>query len=50
VRLFNKETGADGEPYHKETSAPVCTELGPGKPHLFDWIRKYSGDKPKTEL
>lgn len=44
VRIFNKETGIMGAPYSKVTGDATCTELGPGKPHLQNWIRKYAGD------
>lgn len=41
VRKFNKATGLDGEAYKKHTSDAMCTELGPGKPHLHDYIRSH---------
>ena len=38
VRYFNKATGYGGAPYAKRTSDPMCTELGPGKPYLQEYI------------
>lgn len=46
IRYFNKETGYDGGEYKKVTSEAMCTELGPGKPHLEDMILGYG----KTSL
>lgn len=41
MRIFNKDTGKDGIPYKKVTSEAMCTELGPGKPHLHDLVKQY---------
>lgn len=41
VRIFNKDTGRDGAPYEKVTGDAMCTELGPGKPHLQNLVKKY---------
>jgi hypothetical protein len=38
VRYFNKATGYDGSPYQKKTSDPMCTELGPGKDYLSQFV------------
>jgi len=38
IRYFNKETGYEGADYKKVTSEAMCTELGPGKPHLMNYI------------
>lgn len=46
IRYFNKETGYEGGEYKKVTSEAMCTELGPGKPHLTDYILQYG----KTSL
>lgn len=43
VRHFNKETGYDGLSYVKKTTDAMCTELGPGKPYLAEYIREVSG-------
>lgn len=51
VRYFNKGTGYDGAAYKKVTKDPMCTELGPGKPHLQNYIEKSGNTKMgKTEL
>lgn len=47
VRYFNKETGPEGKQYEKKTSDAMCTELGPGKPHLADLVKSFMG---KSEL
>lgn len=49
VRYFNKATGYDGAEYKKVTKDAMCTELGPGKPHLERYIEDYSGIA-KSEL
>lgn len=46
VMYFNKETGYDGGAYKQVTSEAMCTELGPGKPHLMNYILEYG----KTSL
>lgn len=46
IRYFNKETGYDGGEYKKKTSEAMCTELGPGKPYLQEYIEEYG----KTSL
>lgn len=38
LRYFNKGTGYEGEAYKQKTKEAMCTELGPGKPHLEDAI------------
>lgn len=38
IRYFNKATGYGGGAYAKVTADPMCTELGPGKPHLQTYI------------
>ena len=38
VRYFNQATGYGGAAYTKRTSDPMCTELGPGKPYLQEYI------------
>jgi len=43
IRYFNKKTGYEGGEYKKKTSEAMCTELGPGKPYLEDYIIEYSG-------
>jgi len=51
VRYFNKETGYDGAEYKKVTSDAMCTELGPGKPHLQNYIEEFGKTSiDKTEL
>ena len=45
VRYFNKETGYDGAPYVKKTGDAMCTELGPGKPYLSDFVGEFVGAK-----
>jgi len=46
IRYFNKETGYEGGEYKKVTSEAMCTELGPGQPHLENMILEYG----KTSL
>lgn len=46
IRYFNEETGYEGGDYKKKTSDPMCTELGPGKPYLEEYITEYG----KTSL
>lgn len=46
VRYFNKETGPDGAPYSQVTSDAMCTELGPGKPHLSNLVKQHLKDAP----
>ena len=41
IRYFNSQTGPDGAAYTKVTQKPMCTELGPGLPHLKDYIEGY---------
>lgn len=41
IRYFNQETGLDGATYVKVSKDPMCTELGPGKPHLNNYIESY---------
>jgi len=41
IRYFNKETGYDGGEYKKKTSEAMCTELGPGKPYLQQYIEEF---------
>lgn len=43
VRHFNKETGPEGVAYQQKTGEAMCTELGPGKPHLEDHIMEMGG-------
>lgn len=50
VRVFNKATGLDGAAYTKKTSDPMCTELGPNKPHLSNWVSEYVTSSSETEL
>lgn len=50
VRKFNKATGLEGEAYNKATGDAMCTELGPGKPFLHDWIRSHVSGGTKDEL
>jgi len=38
VRYFNKKTGTEGEVYKQKTSEAMCTELGPGKPYLEQFV------------
>jgi len=38
IRYFNRETGYDGAPYEQKTTDAMCTELGPNKPYLQDYI------------
>jgi hypothetical protein len=40
VRYFNKKTGLEGEAYKQKTSEAMCTELGPGKPYLQQFIEE----------
>lgn len=49
VRFFNKKTGTKGEAYVKRTGDAMCTELGPGKPHLHNLIREKCGPEVKEE-
>lgn len=42
VRVFNKDTGVDGAEYPKQTKQAMCTELGPGQPHLHNFIKEYA--------
>jgi len=49
VRYFNKATGYDGAAYEKKTGDAMCTELGPGKPYLSQYVEEQSGIE-KTEL
>jgi hypothetical protein len=37
---FNKETGYDGAPYKKKTNDAMCTELGPGKPYMQQYVEE----------
>jgi len=46
IMYFNKETGYEGGAYKQVTSEAMCTELGPGKPHLENYITGYG----KTSL
>jgi len=46
LRYFNKGTGYEGEAYKQKTGEAMCTELGPGKPHLEDAILEHG----KTSL
>jgi len=41
VRHFNKKTGYDGEAYKQKTQEAMCTELGPGKPYLQQYIEEF---------
>lgn len=41
IRYFNKKTGYDGGEYKKKTNDAMCTELGPGKPYLQQYIEEY---------
>lgn len=41
IRYFNKQTGYEGGDYKKVTSEAMCTELGPGLPHLENYILEY---------
>jgi len=41
IRYFNKKTGYEGGDYTKKTSDAMCTELGPGKPYLQEYIEEY---------
>ena len=41
IRYFNEKTGLDGAAYVKVTESPMCTELGPGTPHLRNYIEQY---------
>lgn len=43
IRYFNKKTGYDGSDYKKKTGDAMCTELGPGKPYLEEYITEYAG-------
>jgi len=43
IRYFNKETGYEGGEYKQKTSEAMCTELGPGKPYLEEYITEFSG-------
>lgn len=43
IRYFNKKTGYDGGEYKKKTGDAMCTELGPGKPYLEEYITEYAG-------
>ena len=40
----------EGEAYNKATGDAMCTELGPGKPFLHDWIRSHVSGGTKDEL
>jgi len=43
IRYFNSATGADGKHYDKLTKDAMCTELGPGKPYLQQYIETRAG-------
>lgn len=43
LRYFNKATGYEGEAYKQKTQDAMCTELGPGKPHLENAILELGG-------
>lgn len=51
MRYFNKDTGKNGKGYEKVTGDAMCTELGPGKPHLENWVlSKSDSGGAKDEL
>merc|ERR1711934_1325978 len=43
IRYFNKKTGYEGGEYKKKTGDAMCTELGPGKPYMQQYIEEYAG-------
>lgn len=44
IRYYNKETGADGANYDKQTDMSMCDELGPkGEHYMQDYVLK-AGD------
>jgi hypothetical protein len=38
IRYFNKKTGYEGADYKKKTGDAMCTELGPGKPYMEQYV------------
>lgn len=43
VRHFNAETGYGGKAYEKQTEEAMCTELGPGKDYMQDYVLTAGG-------
>lgn len=44
IWYFNKKTGVEGSAYAKKTSDAMCTELGPGKPYMQQYIEEAGGE------
>jgi len=43
IRYFNAETGYGGKPYDKKTDEAMCTELGPGKDYMTEYVLEAGG-------
>jgi len=43
IKYFNKATGYKGAHYKKKTGDAMCTELGPGKPYLQEYVMEAGG-------
>jgi len=37
---FNKKTGYEGQAYTQKTKEAMCTELGPGKPYMQQFVEE----------